>query len=90
MNIPQTTIDRIKADALRFGKEEHGWDVESKDYLEGALAEAGKVQPVIDFLEEIGNGPFPINQKELEEWLLKTKRDARTALAKYEEVENER
>lgn len=47
-----------------------------------------QIRGLVDALNEIGNGPFPINQAELEEWLLKTKRDARAALAKYKEVEN--
>jgi hypothetical protein len=78
--------DRRGKDALRFGIEEHGWDEMSKDYLEGALHEAERAAGLVDALEVIGNGSFPITQKELEEWLLKTKRDAREVLVKYKEV----
>lgn len=77
--IPNITISNVNEDYLRGFKD---------GKKAGATEWAGRAQPVIDFLEEIGNGPFPINQKELEEWLLKTKRDARTAIAKYKEVSN--
>jgi hypothetical protein len=62
----------------------------SKGYTTGATEWAGRAQDLVDALEEIGNGSFPINKTELEEWLLKTKRNARNALAKYREVSNER
>lgn len=98
-NLSQGTIKRIEKEAEHYADAKigekakhishplsHRWDDAKDDYEAGATEWAGKAQSVVDFLEEIGNGPFPINQKELEEWLLKTKRDARAALAKYKEV----
>jgi hypothetical protein len=38
-----------------------------------------QAQRMADALNTIGNGPFPVTQKELEEWLLKTKSMAREA-----------
>lgn len=101
MTLPQELSDKIKADAENYagvmvwvnknpkGEEQLFYEyIAATSHQAGATEWAGRAQPVIDFLEEIGNGPFPINQKELEEWLLKTKRDARTAIAKYKEVSN--
>jgi hypothetical protein len=51
--LSKETRERIEADALRHGIEEHGWDVLSKDYLEGALHEAGRAQPIVDISQEI-------------------------------------
>jgi hypothetical protein len=88
MTLPQETRDRIWQDAKAYARL-HRKSISgtyAQNYVAGATEWAGKAQPVIDALEEIGNGPFPINQKELEEWLLKTKRDARAAIAKYKEV----
>lgn len=52
-----------------------------------------QAQCMADALDIIGNGPFPITQKELEEWLLKMRSMARKALQQFKdgkgkEVEN--
>ena len=60
--LSKETIDRIKADALRHGEQEHGWDEMSKDYLEGALYEAGRAQLTINEIDSVvswmDNGTF--------------------------------
>ncbi len=87
MTLPQEIQKRIDDDALQYAKAIPDC-MPHIAYRRGATEWAGKAQPVIDLLDQIGNGPFPINQAELEEWLLKTKRDARAAFAKYKEVTN--
>jgi flagellar biosynthesis/type III secretory pathway protein FliH len=103
MTLPQETIDKIKINAAKAtNKRDEQLRERSKDYGRrlafldgyeeghnaGATEWAGKAQGLVDALDKIYNGPFPINQTELEEWLLHTKRDARAALAKYKEVGN--
>lgn len=87
MKLPKRIKQKINAESNEFAERVPKCEPHIA-YYAGATEWAGRAQLVIDLLEEIGNGPFPINQKELEEWLLKTKRDARAALAKYKEVGN--
>ena len=87
-NLSKETTNRIKADALKFGIENHGWDVESKDYLEGALHEAERAQDLHDTMEQIANAPSPSNEREMMAWIETARNLAVAAIAKYREVGN--
>jgi len=87
-NLSKEITDRIQADALRHGEQEHGWDEMSKDYLEGALHEAGRAQGLVDALEIISKSPMPTNDSERESWVIAARATVVDALAKYKEVGN--
>jgi hypothetical protein len=90
--LPKATRKRIEADALAWSENQYSHDDVNKDYLEGALHEAGRAQPVIDALQEL------VNLKCIKEQFGKTDEylnnqplaweAATNALAKYKEVGN--
>lgn len=99
MNLNDNIVERIKADADIHKRiydillnHNHADRTQATNEIfalfqelniAGATAENERAQKMADVLDNIGNGPFPITQKELEEWLLKTKAMARKALEQW-------
>ena len=52
-NLPQQTIDRITSDALAWSESQYGHDEPNKDYIEGALHEAGRASGLVDALKAV-------------------------------------
>jgi hypothetical protein len=84
--LSQETIDRIEADAISWSENQYGHDDVNKDYLEGALHEAGRAQPVIDLSQEIVMLFDPTRRHVLvpADVILRLS----NAIAKYKEVSN--
>src|SRR5688572_14088642 len=78
-NLSKATARRIKKDASKWSENQYGHDDVNKDYLEGALHEAGRAQGLVDALEWIKTyGPCDsLTVKFID-----------NALAKYKEVGN--
>lgn len=89
-NLSKETIDRIEADAIAWSENQYGHDDVNKDYLEGALHEAGKAQPIVDILESsvsIISAYVPIGKRNTEQQILfNLVKEIEKALAKYKEV----
>lgn len=85
-NLSKETRERIQADAISWSENQYGHDDINKDYLEGALHEAGRAQPVIDIIQEIVMLFDPTRRHVLipADVILRLS----TALAKYKEVGN--
>jgi hypothetical protein len=86
--LSKQTRERIEADASQWSENQYGHDDINKDYLEGALHEAGRAQGLASTLELIniwikeckGHGKLLDAEKAMQA--------IDTALAKYKEVEN--
>jgi hypothetical protein len=91
------TIDKINAEAEKYGfvvpyngSNKFYNEDKVKGYQAGATEWAGKADGLIEFMEYVINFPPAMSKSAMSEWIDKIRDDARTGLAKYKEVENER
>lgn len=93
-NLSKETRERIEADALRYAEQQYGHDDVNKDYLEGALHEAGRAQGLAEAIFTIYGKDGPGKQSTINavnKALISfygSQEGVDAALAKYKEVEN--
>jgi hypothetical protein len=83
--LSKETRERIKADAISWSENQYGHDDVNKDYLEGALHEAGRAKELADALEKVLSVTSWMEENAYKHQIRKV---VNTALAKYKEVSN--